>query len=239
MKYLLSLVFVSLFVTSKTDKTTTTMTSEDLAKNIHWIQQAGFKIEAGSQKIYIDPVGINANDNASIVLITHAHGDHFSPADIAKIANENTTIYMPASCNYDGKYKAKTIVKIGNKYIINDSLTIEVVPAYNVVKTKFHQHNDNFVGYIITYNGIKIYHTGDTERIPEMKNITANIILVPLGQTYTMNNVEEAANAVKDVKAEIAIPMHFGLYEGKTSDTIAFKQYLEGAAKVIILEKGK
>jgi L-ascorbate metabolism protein UlaG (beta-lactamase superfamily) len=239
MKYLLSIAIITVFASFKTDKTVTSMTSEEFVKNIHWIKQAGFKIEAGSLKIYIDPISIKANDKADVVLITHTHGDHFSPLDIAKVADESTTIYLPASCNYEGKCKSKNTIKIGDKITINDSLSVEVVPAYNVVKTNFHQHNDNFVGYIINYKGIKIYHTGDTERIPEMKNITANIILVPLGQTYTMNNVEEAANAVKDVKAEIAIPMHFGLYEGKTSDTIAFKQYLEGAAKVVILEKGK
>jgi L-ascorbate metabolism protein UlaG (beta-lactamase superfamily) len=95
------------------------------------------------------------------------------------------------------------------------------------------------VGYIVKVEGVRIYHAGDTERIPEMKKITADIILVPLGQTYTMNSVKDAADSAIDVKASIAIPMHYGQYEGKDSDAVKFAELLKGKIKVIIKEREK
>jgi L-ascorbate metabolism protein UlaG (beta-lactamase superfamily) len=118
-----------------------------------------------------------------------------------------------------------------------DGILIEAVPAYNIVKTNFHPKANNWVGYILTIDKIRIYHTGDTERIPEMKNMACDIILLPLGQTYTMNSVEEAAEATLDVKAKIAIPIHFGLYEGKAEDAQKFQALLKVKVKVIIKQK--
>jgi len=114
-------------------------------------------------------------------------------------------------------------------------LAIESVPAYNIQKTRFHPKKNNWLGYIITIDGIRIYHVGDSERIPEMKKLQCDIAFVPLGQTYTMNSVEEAANAVLDVGASIAIPIHYGLYEGTGDDAIEFQKLLNGKVKVIIL----
>jgi L-ascorbate metabolism protein UlaG (beta-lactamase superfamily) len=94
------------------------------------------------------------------------------------------------------------------------------------------------VGYIVEIDGVKVYHAGDTERIPEMKNIDCDIALLPLGQTYTMNSVEEAAEAALDTGAEVAIPIHYGMYEGTKEDAEKFKELLDGKMKVVILEPG-
>ncbi len=90
------------------------------------------------------------------------------------------------------------------------------------------------MGYILTLGHVKIYHAGDTERIPEMQSISCDIILLPIGQTYTMNTIDEAVKAVLDTKASVAIPIHFGMYEGKVEDAEAFGKMLEGNVKVII-----
>ena len=90
-----------------------------------------------------------------------------------------------------------------------------------------HMKNSNYLGYVIDFDGISVYHTGDTERIPEMKEIKCDIILVPLGQKYTMNSVEEATEVVKDTKAQIAIPIHWGMYEGSKNDALLFEELLK------------
>ena len=112
-------------------------------------------------------------------------------------------------------------------------MVIQTVPAYNIVKN-FHKKESDYLGYIINFDGIKVYHTGDTERISEMKEVDCDIILLPLGQTYTMNSVEEAAEAVKDTKAIIAIPIHYGLYEGTLEDALKFMAILERSNNQII-----
>ncbi|MBM3437493.1 MAG: MBL fold metallo-hydrolase, partial [Bacteroidetes bacterium] len=114
------------------------------------------------------------------------------------------------------------------------NIPFEAVPAYNVVKTKFHPKSNKWLGYILELEGKKIYLAGDTERIPEMKAIACDIALLPLGQTYTMNSVEDAAEAAKDVKAGIVIPIHYGLYEGTQADSARLKKLLEGFAEVIL-----
>jgi L-ascorbate metabolism protein UlaG (beta-lactamase superfamily) len=207
-----------------------------MTENIHWFGQAAVKITTDGKVIYIDPYQLKKADKADIILITHSHGDHLSPADIKKVATDKTVIIATPDCATKLKdiKKSKLLTsEPGFSTTIGD-ITIEAVPAYNVKKTKFHPKSNKWVGYVVTVNGVKIYHAGDTERVPEMKNIDCDIAMLPLGQTYTMSGPEEAAEAVKDVKAEIAIPIHFGMYEGKESDAETFKKLLEGTAAVII-----
>src|ERR1035437_3422522 len=188
----------------------------EMVKNIHWIQQSCFRIEGSKCKIYTDPLSITKTDVANIILITHSHGDHFSPDDINKLTGPNTIIIAPSDCNYTGSAK-RVILKPGEVYT-NKCVKIKAVPAYNITKTQYHPKSNNWVGYVITINGVTIYHAGDTERIPEMKDITCDIAMLPLGQTYTMNSVADAAESAKDVKAKVAIPMHFDFYEGTVED---------------------
>lgn len=207
----------------------------EMVRNIHWIQQSCFRIDGQRRTIYTDPLSITKTDVADIILVSHAHGDHFSPADIDKLVGPNTVLIAPADCNYTGTVH-RVVLKPGEAYIAK-GIKIKAVPAYNITKTDFHPKSNNWVGYVITMNGVTLYHAGDTERIPEMKNIDCDIAMLPLGQTYTMNTVADAAESAKDVKAQVAIPMHFGLYEGTEADAQTFKSLLDGFVKVVIKTK--
>jgi L-ascorbate metabolism protein UlaG (beta-lactamase superfamily) len=210
---------------------------DSFVQNITWYGQSAIKIKTIDKIIYIDPFRIQGRDSADIILITHDHKDHFDPISIAKISTCETVVIAPVSCKI-------SIEKTGVKNLVLMAprekrevmgLTIESVPAYNIKKTRFHPKKNNWLGYIITIDGIRIYHVGDSERIPEMKKMQCDIAFVPLGQTYTMNSVDEAANAVLDVGASIAIPIHYGLYEGTGDDAIEFQKLLNEKVKVIIL----
>ncbi|MGA1864436.1 MAG: MBL fold metallo-hydrolase [bacterium] len=212
------------------------ITPQEMADKIHWLSQSAVKIDAGGQAIYIDPYKLKREDKADIILITHSHSDHFSIPDISKITTKDTVFIAPEDCVKDLEEVEKDNVEVmepGMKKTIGDIL-IEAVPAYNVVKTKFHPKANKWMGYILTINGIRIYHAGDTEKIPEMKDFTCDIAMFPLGQTYTMNSVKEAAEAAMDVQAKIAIPIHYGLYEGTEADAQEFKKLLKDKVDVII-----
>jgi L-ascorbate metabolism protein UlaG (beta-lactamase superfamily) len=196
-------------------------------------------MEASSYTIYTDPNSITTKDTADVILISHSHGDHFSPADIDKITGPNTVIIAPQDVNYTGTHGKRVILKPGEVYTAFGCISIKAVPAYNIVKTQYHPKDKNWVGYVITVNGVSIYHAGDTERVPEMKDITCDIAMLPLGQTYTFDDVSEAVEAAKDAKAKIAIPMHFGLYEGTAEDAVKFKNLLDGVIPVVIKVKGE
>ena len=215
------------------------ITAAAMIDNIHWIVQAAFRIETPKMKIYIDPQSITSNDVADVILITHSHGDHFSVSEIKKLAGPKTIIIAPADCNYTGVYAKRIILKPGESYTAQGLVEINAVPAYNIVKASNHPKANNWVGYVIKLNGVTIYHAGDTERIPEMKNIDCDIAMLPLGQTYTMVTVNDAAESAKDVKAEYAIPMHYGGPEGTAADAQTFKTLLDGSGiNVIIKVKG-
>lgn len=209
----------------------------EIVRNMNWIGQSCFSIEGQRFKIYTDPLSITQTDLADIILITHAHGDHFSQNDINKLAGPNTVVIAPADCNYSGPGK-RVVLLPWQEYIVK-GIKIKAVPAYNITKTQFHPKSNNWVGYLITVNGVTIYDAGDTERIPEMQAFTCDIALLPLGQVYTMNSVEDAAASAQDVKAKIAIPMHFGLYEGTGADAQTFKDLLEGKILVVIKTQGQ
>jgi L-ascorbate metabolism protein UlaG (beta-lactamase superfamily) len=215
-------------------------TPEQMAANMHWIEQAGFRIETSAFTIYTDPISITQKDTADIVMISHAHGDHFTAGDLGKITGPNTILIAPADVVYSGTIGTRVVLEPGGTYsAFNGCVEIKAVPAYNITKTQYHDKSKKWVGYVVTVDGVTFYHTGDTERVPEMKDITTDIILLPLGQTYTFNTVEDAVAAVKDTKAKIAIPMHFGLYEGTVQDATKFKDLLKDELTVIIKVKGE
>ncbi len=211
---------------------------EKMLDNIKWDgSQASVKITTAKKVIYIDPYMISENTNdADIILITHSHQDHFSPGDIAKLVQTKTVFVAPDDCRQRLEKEFKTKVLVSKPGITEniDGILINAVPAYNVVKTNYHPRKNNWVGYIISVDGVRIYHAGDTERIPEMKEFSCDIALLPLGQTYTMNSVAEAAEAALDVGAKIAIPMHYGIYEGTVEDAHKFKALLKNKIRVVL-----
>ena len=112
---------------------------------------------------------------------------------------------------------------------------IKAVPAYNLNK-EFHPKGYG-VGFVIELSGKCIYHAGDTDFIPEMKNLqNIDIALLPVGGTYTMN-AEQAVEAAELIKPKIAIPMHYGSIVGSISDAETFKELYSGRA--YILKKGE
>lgn len=210
-----------------------------LVKNIHWIEQACFRIDAGKYTVYIDPNSVPDNIKADVILITHPHGDHWSQEELDKIVKPTTILIAPAEVVYNGKIGKRVVLKPGEEYNFSANIKVKAVPAYNIDKTWAHPKENNWVGYLLKVNGVTIYHAGDTELVPEMKTFTADIALLSLGQTYTFNSVDDAAQAAKDVQAKLAIPMHFGLYEGTAEDALTFKSILKGSIPVRILEKEK
>jgi L-ascorbate metabolism protein UlaG (beta-lactamase superfamily) len=203
--------------------------------NIHWLGHASFRIEDGKMEIYIDPWKISEKSpKADIIFVTHSHYDHFSPDDIAKIRKEKTVLVAPK--NVAGELQGNIIsVEPGKTYEIGP-LKVTTVPAYNINK-KFHPKENGWVGYIITLsNGEKIYHSGDTDFIPEMKTIITDIAMMPCGGTYTMT-AKEMAEAANSFKPKILIPMHWGEIVGSKADAETVKELFKG--ETVIKEQEK
>lgn len=165
---------------------------------------------------YVDPFDLKLPDlkPADLVFITHAHQDHFSPNDLAKIVKDDTIIIAPPDilAQVDRNENLKQMVEPNKSYEVKN-FKFSTIPAYNnkPEQLQFHPKTNNWVGYIFELNGQKIYHAGDTNFIEEMKSLKdlhLDIALLPMDGHYTMT-VEEAASAANAICAKITIPMHF------------------------------
>ena len=206
--------------------------------DIHWLGHDAFRIEGGGKVVYTDPFKIGPkNPAADLILVTHEHFDHCSPEDVKIIVAKKTVVVCPADCV--GKLFPNMIepiaVKPGDRIKNAAGIEIEAVPAYNTNK-KFHQREMNWVGYIFTLGGKRIYIAGDTDHIPEMRDFKADVALLPVSGTYVMT-AEEAAGAALEMKPALAIPMHYGSIVGSEEDAWRFKDLLEGKVKVEILNR--
>jgi L-ascorbate metabolism protein UlaG (beta-lactamase superfamily) len=199
-------------------------------ERIAWLGHASFRIEGDKSVVYIDPWKLTHAKPADLVCITHNHFDHLSVEDVEKIRGESTVIVGPADCraSFDSAFKE---ISAGKSLTAGD-VTVEAVPAYNTDKD-FHPKANNWLGYIITVDGVRVYHTGDTDVIPEMADVRTDVVLLPVGGTYTMT-VKQAADALKSIDPKVAVPMHCGDIVGTLDDRDAFKA--ETNYPVVILD---
>jgi L-ascorbate metabolism protein UlaG (beta-lactamase superfamily) len=210
--------------------------------SFHWLGHDGFRIVAGGKTIYIDPYQLsktqhNKND-ADVVFVSHNHFDHLSMDDLRHVIGKKTSIVAAKECVDQLRGAGAAEVKAaapGDKLSVQ-GLQVEILAAYNTNK-KFHPKADNKVGFVITAGNMRIYHTGDTDIIPEMSQANPDVALVPVSGTYVMT-AEEAARAVNEkIKPKkLAIPMHYGSIVGSEQDAAKFKQ-LVTACPVQILNR--
>ncbi len=210
-----------------------------MLKNVEVLYHSSIKIK-DNKIIYIDPFKIDKDYNdADIVFITHDHFDHYSEEDIDKVINENTTIIIPeellTKILRKGINKNAVITVKSNKEYMVQGIKFETIPAYNTNKT-FHPKENDWVGYIITLDGIRYYIAGDTDITEENRKVKCDVAFVPVGGTYTMN-YSEAAELVNIIKPKIAVPIHYGSVVGTKQDATNFIKLLHSSIKGIILMK--
>ena len=209
---------------------------QNVLKSITWLGHDSFFISGKKISIVFDPFQLkNDAPKADIILVSHPHYDHCSVDDIKKVVKKDSVIVTEKESAdlIKGKINAEIKTAAPNESVTVKQVIIETVPAYNVNK-KFHPKEKNWLGFIITIENVRIYHSGDTDLIPEMKDFNVDIALLPVSGTYVMT-ADEAVKAAKIIKPAVAIPMHYNAIVGTTDDARTFESGIKDDIKVILL----
>lgn len=205
---------------------------------LKWLGHASFVVESGGKRIFVDPFRLPKNAGyADIIFITHPHFDHLSEADITGIADGQTHFVAPEDAAKKLDYKNITLVGPGDKGAVL-GIDFEAVSAYNVKpeRQNFHPKSSGWVGYIITVEGKRIYHPGDTDLIDEMKGIDVDLALIPCGGKYVMD-IDDAIRATGIIKAGHYAPIHYKAIVGKDGAAAIEKKFRESVRNSIILKE--
>lgn len=205
-----------------------------MLQDLTWFRQAAFRWEGQGPVVYIDPWGITDPVPADVILITHAHHDHFQPREIDRLRTPTTKLVAPKDVAA-GLSGDVTPVAPGEVHEVG-GLRFETVPAYNIAEERLDMHpqRNGWVGYLFEYAGRRFYHGGDTDALPELEPIATDVALVPIGGTYTMD-AEEAADFVRAMEPGLAVPMHYGYVVCSPSRADVFRK-LAAPVPVEILE---
>ena len=210
---------------------------------ITWLGHDGFKLKK-DKVAYVDPYQLGAKaEAADVVFVTHEHFDHLSVEDLKKVVTSHTTVVTIAACEKavkELKPKAVRIVAAGDRLEV-DGISVDVLPAYNTNKFRapgspFHPKADGKVGFILGIGGVRFYHAGDTDEIPEMaKAKGVDVALLPVSGTYVMT-AQEAVKACDVIQPKLAIPMHYGAIVGSASDAETFRKAVKCRVEVLAAE---
>lgn len=201
---------------------------DQISINLH----SSIRVE-GEKVLRFDPFRLaDAPHDADVILITHAHYDHYSPEDVAKARKPGTILVAPCAMEDELKAEPDVVLLYPGETAQVAGIPVEAVPSYNVGKP-MHPKKNGWLGYVVTVNGCRIYVAGDTDDNPDIRQVRCDVALIPIGGTYTMNAAEAAA-LINEIRPAVAIPTHYGSIVGKAEDAASFSALVDPEIRVVL-----
>ncbi|MGA9575100.1 MAG: MBL fold metallo-hydrolase [Lysobacterales bacterium] len=221
------LSFTATSVLAQQDEITTAEGTLSLTPIFHSTMVLGFK----GKTIFVDPAveatKFDGFGNPDLILITDIHGDHLNLDTLNGLNTENTTFLVPRAVEEKMEgVDAKEILVIANGEKTDWSgIGIEALPMYNLPESEDSRHpKGRGNGYVLTFADKRLYISGDTEDIPEMRALKdIDYAFICMNLPYTMD-INQAADAVLEFEPKVVYPFHYRGAEGKFSDVNAFKE---------------
>tara|TARA_B100001167_G_scaffold191165_1_gene161380 strand:+ start:37544 stop:38299 length:756 start_codon:yes stop_codon:yes gene_type:complete len=220
-------------------------TKQEATFDITPIEHATAVFELGDDVFYIDPVGgaeaFEGQPAPDVILVTDIHGDHLNEETLNAVTTPETKIFVPQAVKDQLKTDLKDKVTVINNDEMKswDGYELTAIPMYNLREEakQFHVKGRGN-GYVLEKDGTRIYFSGDTEDIPEMRNLkNIDKAFICMNLPYTMT-VESAADGVIAFAPDEVYPYHFR-GQGGLSDTDKFKSIVDSAkvgTEVIMLD---
>ncbi len=197
------------------------------------VGHASVVLEFDGKVVHVDPLGKMGDydklPKADLILITHEHGDHLDPQALSKIRTEKTRVISSEAAAQ--KAKANAVMKNGDTRT-ELGFKIEAVPSYNIVHKRdtgqpFHPKGRGN-GYVITFGDLRVYVAGDTENVPEMKNLKKiDVAFLPVNLPYTMTG-QMAADAGKTIKPKYLYPYHYAMGKSQLPEFLPLMKDVPG-----------
>ncbi|HDR53365.1 MAG TPA: metal-dependent hydrolase [archaeon] len=204
---------------------------------LQYLGHSGFYIQHEGLNILIDPY-LSQDDKRedepavdprtltpNFILLTHEHFDHCDVAVVNMLSKRHSAkVLGPPQVD---RVLGQKVIKVrpGNE-LKYDKFMLRIIPA-------FHHQSEFPVGYLMDFNGFRIYHAGDTYYDDKLAHVNTDVALLPIGGTYTMN-VEEAAQLANRIAARMTVPMHYNTFGNIKADPQAFcKLVKEGKCAVM------
>jgi L-ascorbate metabolism protein UlaG (beta-lactamase superfamily) len=203
---------------------------------IHPIDHATFVMAWGPHPVYVDPVGgaeaFEGLPGPHVLLVTDIHGDHLNVETLTALATGPARIIAPAAVadRLPEALRSRTTVLANGQTTDFMGMSFEAVPMYNLTQDRLQYHErGRGNGYVVTMGGTRVYISGDTEDIPEMRALDdIDVAFVCFNLPYTMTE-EQAASAVREFRPDVVYPYHY-----RGSDVQAFAALVGDASEVRI-----
>jgi L-ascorbate metabolism protein UlaG (beta-lactamase superfamily) len=195
-----------------------------MLESMTWFRQAALRWTDGERTVYFDPWGTRPDDGvADLILLTHAHDDHFQPREIDRLASSGAKIAAPPDVAAELSGDVTTVAP--GEFHELAGVRFTTVPAYNTREEAldFHPKAKRWVGYVVELGGTRCYHAGDTDHAPELDEVRADVAFLPVGGHFTMD-VEAAAGLARTIAPGVAVPIHFGYVVGTAADGERFRE---------------